>query len=60
MHYDVSGLPVGSYNASIQVADNGSSPAAGNSPQAIAVSIVVSNVRADLDHDGDVDLTDFG
>jgi CubicO group peptidase (beta-lactamase class C family) len=60
VHYLASGLSIGTYVASIQVTDNGSSPPAGNSPQNISVTLHVVSVLPDLDEDGDVDQEDFG
>jgi len=60
INYTVNGLAVGTYNATITVSDNGSSPPAPNSPQTIDVSVRVKSVLPDLDLDGDVDQEDFG
>jgi hypothetical protein len=57
--YDVAGLAIGDYAASITVTD----PNAVNSPAAVSVILhVVPTIamRADFDGDGDVDQEDFG
>ena len=51
-----SGLVVGTYNASISVADANAS----NSPQTIAVTLTIKPIPGDFDTDGDVDQDDFG
>lgn len=56
VHYAVEGLPVGLYHAIVTVA----SPEAINSPVTLAVTVDVRTVGPDLDHDGDVDPSDFG
>lgn len=56
IEYDVDGLPVGTYNATIEVTD----PAAANSPYTMTVVVDVWTVRPDLDHDKDVDQSDHG
>jgi hypothetical protein len=53
--FDVAGLAVGDYTATITVSD----PEASNSPQAVAVTLHVLQ-PGDFDGDGDVDQTDFG
>ncbi len=53
--YDIAGLSVGFYRASITVAD----PAAVNPVVAVPVDLTVST-PGDLDYDGDVDQTDYG
>ena len=58
--YAVGTLPVGTYSATIDVSDNGSSPPASNSPQTVTVTLVVKTVLPDADEDGDVDQEDFG
>lgn len=58
--YTTAGLAVGTYNATISVFDDGSIPAATNSPQTINVTVTVKSVLPDFDSDGDVDVTDFG
>jgi hypothetical protein len=58
--YDVAGLAGGSYGATIEVSDNGSSPAAANTPQTITVTVNVKSVLPDFDGDGDVDQDDYG
>jgi CubicO group peptidase (beta-lactamase class C family) len=58
--YDVDGLAVGRYVATIEVRDDGSSPPAVNSPQTITVTVDVKTVLPDLDLDTDVDQEDFG
>jgi hypothetical protein len=57
--YAVSQLAVGTHQAVIQVLDNGSVPAAANSPQQIAVTVVVKTVLPDFDEDRDVDMSDY-
>lgn len=54
--YATSTLPVGTYQGIIRV----SAPGAVNSPQEVAVHLHVVTVPADLDHDTDVDMDDFG
>ncbi len=54
--YTTTSLDVGDYSATITVSD----PNAGNSPQAIAVTLKVKPIPGDLDHDRDVDQEDFG
>ena len=54
--YAVDGLALGTYTATISV----SSPDAGNSPQAIEVTVNVVSVSPDFDQDLDVDMDDFG
>ena len=51
-----SGLVVGTYNASISVADANAS----NSPQTIAVTSTIKPIPGDFDTDSDVDQDDFG
>ena len=51
---------VGIHQATITVSDNGSSPAASNGSQTIAVTVRVKTVLPDLDADADVDVEDFG
>jgi hypothetical protein len=58
--YQAASLPVGVHTATITVADNGSTPAVGNGPQTIGVTLTVKTVLPDLDLDGDVDQEDFG
>jgi glucose/arabinose dehydrogenase len=53
--YATAGLPIGSHDAAITVAD----PRAANNPQTIAVTVNVKTVLPDFDADGDVDLEDF-
>jgi hypothetical protein len=60
VHYTVGSMPIGTCGATIQVSDNGSSPAAVNSPQTISIGLTVRSVLPDLDRDGDVDQGDFG
>lgn len=50
------GLVVGTYNASISVADANAS----NSLQTIAVTLTIKLIPGDFDTDGDVDQSDFG
>ena len=54
--YDVAGLAVGSYAATITVSADG----AANTPQTVTVHVTVETVSPDFDHDGDVDQADFG
>ena len=54
--YDLSGLQVGTYHATITVTSRDAS----NSPQTVDVNITVQTVKPDLDGDGDVDQEDFG
>jgi len=54
--YEVAGLSVGTHNATITVAD----PNAGNSPQTVAVHLLVNPIPGDFDVDFDVDQEDFG
>jgi CubicO group peptidase (beta-lactamase class C family) len=58
--YSLADQPIGTHVGVIEVRDNGSSPAASNSPQVITVTVTVHSVRPDLDADGDVDQEDFG
>ena len=58
--YKENALSIGAYTATIEVVDNGSSPPSANSPQNIILTLKVKTVLPDFDHDGDVDLTDFG
>jgi hypothetical protein len=53
--YHNAGLTAGAHHATIKVAD----PAAGNSPQTLAVTLTV-RIPGDFDHDLDVDQQDFG
>ena len=50
------GLVVGTYNASISVADANAS----NSPQTIAVTLMIKPIPGDFDTDGDGDQSDLG
>jgi hypothetical protein len=57
VNYSTSSLALGTYNAVITVSD----PNASNTPQTISVALTVNaagSVRADFDHDGDVDAVD--
>jgi hypothetical protein len=54
--YNVSGLPVGQYDALITV----SSGEATNSPQTLTVNLTVQTVTPDFNGDTDVDQEDFG
>ncbi|HOJ75212.1 MAG TPA: hypothetical protein PK458_19140 [Phycisphaerae bacterium] len=54
--YATVALPVGQHQATITV----TSAEAGNSPQTVQVTVNVRTVAPDLDHDGDVDQSDFG
>lgn len=54
--YDVTGLNVGSHQATVTV-DAGS---AGNSPQVVNVTLLITTKPGDHDNDGDVDLNDYG
>jgi hypothetical protein len=47
-------MPAGTHQATISVED----PEAGNSPQSIAVTLLVKSVLPDFDNDGDVDMDD--
>ena len=55
MSYDVDELRAGVYPATIEVTGN-----AYNSPQTIAVTVLIETVGPDLDGDCDVDQEDFG
>jgi alkaline phosphatase len=54
--YDLTGLAVGEHAALISV----ESDDAGNSPQIVTVTVTIEPIPGDMDHDGDVDQTDFG
>jgi beta-lactamase superfamily II metal-dependent hydrolase len=56
--YDTARLEPGTYNATITITDIHAS----NSPQEIPVTLIVEPLYtlADFDHDGDVDMEDFG
>jgi hypothetical protein len=54
--YSPQDLKPGLYNAAITV----SSEQAYNSPQTISVELNIQTAAADLDRDGDVDMSDFG
>ncbi len=56
--YSTAGLDLGTYHATIGIAD----PGAVNSPQTVAVTVTVQAlvVPGDFDGDGDVDQEDFG
>lgn len=57
--YALAGLALGSHTATLTVSD----PSAVNSPQTLTINLQIVEspaMRADRDHDGDVDLDDFG
>jgi GH25 family lysozyme M1 (1,4-beta-N-acetylmuramidase) len=53
--YSTTGLTAGTYNGTLSI----TCPLANNSPQAIGVTLIVTPIPGDFDHDNDIDTSDF-